>query len=73
MQPDTLFVLGLVLGVLSIPAVVSAISDGRAPRVATIVLMAAGVMVVLAMNQKPGGYALEDIPRVFSSVINSLT
>ena len=32
MDPDTVFVFGLVLGVLSIPAVVSAISDGRAPR-----------------------------------------
>jgi hypothetical protein len=72
MDPDTFFVLGLVLGVLAIPAVVSAISDGRAPRFATIILLGAGTMVVYAISQKPGGYALEDIPTVFSRVINTL-
>jgi len=72
MDPDTFFVLGLVLGVLSIPAVVSAISDGRAPRFATIILLGAGTMVVYAISQKPGGYSLEDIPTVFTRVVNTL-
>lgn len=72
MNPDTVFVFGLVLGVLSIPAVVSAISDGRAPRVASIVLIVAGAMVVYAISEKPSGYAIEDIPAVVSGVINSM-
>lgn len=73
MDPDTIFVLGLGLGVLSIPAIVSAVSNGRRPRIATITMMIAGVMVVYAMSQKPGGYTIEEIPRIFARVINSFT
>lgn len=62
MDPDTLFVIGLALGVLSIPAVVSSISRGDRPRIATITLMIAGTMMVWALSNKPGGYAIEDIP-----------
>ena len=72
MDPDTFFVLGLVLGVLSVPAVVSAISDGRAPRLASIILVIAGAMVVYAISQKPAGYAMEDVPAVFATVFNGL-
>ena len=72
MDPDTVFVFGLVLGVLSIPAVVSAISDGRAPRVASVVLIIAGAMVLYAISEKPSGYAIEDIPAAVSSVVNSM-
>lgn len=73
MDPDTIFVLGLGLGVLSIPAIVSAVSNGRRPRIATITMMIAGVMVVYAMSQTPGGYTIEEIPRIFARVINSFT
>ena len=73
MDPDTIFVLGLAFGVLSIPAIVSAISDGRTPRFATIMTLLAGVMIVYAMQQKPDGYSLEEIPAVISRVINGLT
>ena len=73
MQTDTVFVLGLVLGVLSIPAIVSSISRGQRPRVATITAMASGGMVVYAMSQKPNGYALHEIPEIVARVIGSLT
>ncbi|MFP7569917.1 hypothetical protein [Marivita sp. S2033] len=73
MDPDTLFVMGLGIGVLSIPAVVSSITKGQRPRVATITLMIAGGMVVYAMSQKPGGYKLEAIPAIVSKVVNSFT
>ncbi len=73
MDPDTLFVIGLGLGVLSIPAVVSAISKGERPRIATITLMIAGVMVVWAMSNKPGGYAIEAIPAVVAKVLRGFT
>ncbi len=55
MDPDTFFVIGLGLGVLSIPAVVSSISKGQRPRIATITLMIAGAMVVLGNLEKAGG------------------
>ncbi|MEL7214160.1 MAG: hypothetical protein AAGK92_15970 [Pseudomonadota bacterium] len=69
MDNDLLFVIGLVLGGFSIPAIVSALSDGRAPRVATIVVVISGVMVVYAISNKPGGYEINDIPRIFVEVV----
>lgn len=72
MDPDTTFVISLVLGVLAIPAIVSAISDGRTPRVATIVVMIAGGLMVYAINQKDGGYAIGDVPKVIYKVIGDL-
>lgn len=71
MDPDTIFVVGMALGVLSIPAIVSSISDGRRPRIATITTMIAGVMIVYAISQKPGGYAIEEIPAIVTRVVNT--
>ena len=73
MDPDTLFVIGLGLGVLSIPAVVSSISKGERPRIATISLMISGVMLVWAMSYKPGGYSVESIPAVVARVLQNIS
>ncbi len=69
MDPDTTLVVGMVLAVLSIPAIVSAFSDGRTPRVAAITLIAAGGMMVYAINAKEGGYRMKDVPNVIYRVI----
>lgn len=69
MDPDLIFVIGLILGIFSIPSVLSAISDGHAPRVAAFTIIAAGVMVVWAIQNKPGGYDIYDVPDVFVQVI----
>ncbi len=66
---DLIFIVGLVLCVFSIPSIVSAFSDRRAPRVATLVLMAGGAMVVWAISNKPGGYQIEQIPDIFVRVV----
>ncbi len=69
MDNDLLLVIGLVLGGFSIPSIVSALSDGRAPRVATIVVVLSGIMVVYAISNKPGGYEINDIPQIFVDVV----
>lgn len=66
---DMIFIIGLILGVFSIPSIVSAFSERRAPRVATLVLMAGGAMVVWAIQNKPGGYQIQEIPDVFVRVV----
>ncbi len=68
MDPELALVIGLVVGGFSVPAVVSAFSDGRAPRAAAVALMVGGGLVIWAFSQKSGGYALEDIPKAFISV-----
>ena len=69
LDADLLFVIGLVLGVLSIPAFVSAYSESRAPRGAAVAAILAGALIVWASVEKPGGYAIGQIPDVFARVV----
>lgn len=69
MDYDLYLVIGLVVAVFSVPAVVSAISDNRTPRVAAIALIAGGALVAYAASQKPGGYSIDQVPNVVVKVI----
>lgn len=73
MDPDTSLIAGLVLAVFSLPAVVSAFSDGRTPRVAAIVMIMAGGLMAYALTTKQGGYRMQDIPQVFFHVVGKFT
>ncbi|WP_432450317.1 hypothetical protein [Aliiroseovarius marinus] len=66
---DLYLVIGLAVLVLSLPAIAGALSEGRAPRAASIMVLIGGGLIVLAVMQKPGGYTLEEIPGVIYSVI----
>ncbi len=69
MDPDLMLVIGLVVGGFSIPSIMGALADGRVPRAAAIAVMVAGGLIVLAVREQPGGYALNDIPDVFVEVV----
>lgn len=69
MQTDIILVAGLLLAALAIPAAVSAFSDGRRPRVATLVLLAGGGMIIYALTSRPGGYTLAGIPEAIARVV----
>ncbi|MEL6960013.1 MAG: hypothetical protein AAGL89_13785 [Pseudomonadota bacterium] len=69
MDPDLMFVIGLVVGVFAIPSVMGAIADGRVPRAASIAVVVGGSLIALAINEKPSGYSLGDIPDIFVSVV----
>ena len=69
MDPDLMLVIGLVVGGFSVPSIMGAIAEGRVPRAASIAVMVAGGLIVLAIRDNPGGYALADIPDVFVSVV----
>ena len=69
MDTDLALVVGLIGGVFSVPSVVSAIMESRAPRVAAFALILGGGLVVWAIQEKPGGYKLEQIPYVVVQVI----
>ena len=64
-----MLVIGLVVGGFSIPSIMGALADGRVPRAAAIAIMVAGGLVALAIRDKPSGYAINDIPDVFVSVV----
>jgi hypothetical protein len=69
MDSDLILIVGLVLAVFSIPAILSAFSEGRPPRVAAFTAIAAGALIVWAVSTHPGGYKIEDIPEVFVRVV----
>lgn len=69
MDPDLALVIGIIVSVLALPAIVSAFSDGRAPRVAAIAILVGGGLVVFAVTSRPGGYRMDQLPEVFYSVM----
>lgn len=70
MDPDLALVIGLVLGAFSVPSILSAITDGRAPRASAITILIAGGLILLAIESKPGGYSLQEIPNTFVRVVD---
>ncbi len=73
MDPDLFLVIGLIVGVLSIPSLLSAFSESRTPRAGAIMVLIAGVLLVLAFQNKAGGYTIAEIPDVFFKVIGRYT
>lgn len=71
MNTDLFLVIGITLGILAIPPLLSAYAEGRAPRTGAILVLIAGTLVVLAISRKPGGYQIVDIPKAFVRVIES--
>lgn len=72
MDADVMLVTGMVLSVLSLPSIAAAWAERRSPRVGTIVLLGGGGLILWALREKDGGYALADIPDVVYSVIGQL-
>ena len=66
---DLLLVVGLVIAVFAVPSIFGAIANRRSPRVAAIAVVVGGGLSGLAYSQRPGGYALEDIPQAFIRVV----
>jgi len=69
MSPDLFLVLGIIIAGFSIPSILSAVSDRRAPRASAITVLIAGALILIAVQSQPGGYTLEEIPDVFVRVI----
>ena len=69
MDSDLALVIGLVLAALSVPSILSALSDSRAPRASAVTVLIAGGLVLYAMQTHPGGYSLGEVPDVFVSVL----
>ena len=69
MDSDLLLVVGIVIGLLAIPALLAAFSEDRAPRAGAVAVLVSGVLIVLAVNGKPNGYTLAEVPNAFYHVI----
>ncbi len=69
MDPDLFFVIGILVVGFSVPAIISAFSEGRAPRAAAIMILIGGGLMSIAIYNKPTGYSISGIPDVFVNVV----
>lgn len=69
MEPDLALVLGAVIAAFSIPSILSALSDRRAPRASVITVLIGGGLILYAVRTAPGGYRFSDLPDVFTRVV----
>lgn len=68
MSFDILLVVGCVLGALSIVSVMSALVDGRRPRVAAFVVVVSGALILGAAYVAPDGLQPSDVPNSFVNI-----
>lgn len=69
MDYELILVIGLVIAAFSVPSMISAYSDSRAPRASALTVLIAGGLVIWALREIPGGVRMEDIPDMFIRVI----
>lgn len=65
MEPDLALTLGVVITAFSVPGILSALSDRRAPRASSLTILIGGALILFAITTQPGGYQLKDVPDVF--------
>ena len=73
MDSDLFLVIGIVMVSFAIPALLSAYSESRAPRVGSIMVLIASGLIVVALLNRPSGYRLDEVPGAFVRVIGKLT
>ncbi|MFK7835245.1 MAG: hypothetical protein AB8B60_03400 [Sulfitobacter sp.] len=69
MDPDLALSLGLVVAAFSVPSILSALSDSRAPRASAVTILIGGALILYAVQTKPGGYSMGEVPDVFVNVV----
>jgi len=72
MSNDQILVISIILCALSVPSLLAAYSENRAPRAGAIMVLVGGMLLVFALMRKPTGYSFDEIPHVFVSVIAGL-
>ncbi|TNF65157.1 MAG: hypothetical protein EP307_00360 [Rhodobacteraceae bacterium] len=72
MDTDLALIVGLILGAFSLIGAVGAITEGRAARATALSFLIAGSLVLYALEMKPGGYELEEVPEVFFRIVGRI-
>ncbi|MEE9387534.1 MAG: hypothetical protein V3U96_02905 [Paracoccaceae bacterium] len=72
MDNDFVMVLGVLVGALTAPALVSSFSAGRSPRAAIIAFVTGGALVSWAVYNQPNSYSVDGFPDLFVSVVKQL-
>ena len=68
MDTDLVLTLDILLLALTIPSLLAAWVEGRAPRMGALMLLASSSMIVTALMYRPTGYRFDEIPTVMLNV-----
>ncbi|WP_295071362.1 hypothetical protein [Tabrizicola sp.] len=71
MDTDLALTVGILLVVLSVPSLLSAWVENRAPRLGALMVIGGGALTIYALITQPGGYAFRDVPGVMVNVLGS--
>lgn len=66
---DLYLVFGIIIAGFSVPSIIGAFADRRAPRVAAITVLIGGGMILYALTQRPVDYTWQEIPEAFIRVV----
>jgi hypothetical protein len=69
MDTDLALTVGILLTVLSVPSLLSAWVDGRAPRIGAIMVLVGLALIVTALVESPGGYEFNQVPAIMLKTI----
>ena len=69
MEPDLALVLGLEIAAFSVPSILSALADSRAPRASALTVLIGGGLILYAVQQTQNPYTLSEIPDIFVRVV----
>lgn len=72
MDADLQIVVGTLLAILSLPSILAAFADGRAPKIGAAVLLVALALLAHAWAITPGGLSPSDVPFAFYRLIGDL-
>ena len=73
MDTDLFLVIGIVVGALALPSLLSAFVEGRPPRLGAIFVLVGVVLIIVALTNHGRGYSFSEIPDVFIRVIGRYT
>jgi len=69
MQQDIALAAGIILAVLSVVSVLTALIERRSPRVASVVVVIAGGLLLWAIGADADGFSWSDIPEAFINIV----
>ena len=73
MDTDLYLTVGIILGLLTLPSLLNAWTEGRPPRVGAILLIVSVILISVALTQRPSGYSFGEIPKAMLKVFGRLT
>ncbi len=68
-DPNLLFLLGVVFTVLSLPVLLAAWTHGESPRRGALMVLLAAGLITSAVVMRPGAYTIATAPQVLGEVV----